>query len=87
MKILETGSDNFIGAALTMRLLARGDVVVGVNNHNNYYDPARKDSRLASFINLRIKPITVYDPVAMKETKRIYGQRDDLQYAETPMDT
>lgn len=51
MKILVTGSAGFIGAALTMRLLARGDVVVGVDNHNNYYDPALKDARLARFIN------------------------------------
>jgi UDP-glucuronate 4-epimerase len=51
MKILVTGSAGFIGAALTMRLLARGDVVVGVDNHNSYYDPALKDARLARFIN------------------------------------
>lgn len=31
--------------------------------------------------------VTAYDPVAMKETQKIYGQRADLQYAETPLDT
>lgn len=51
MKILVTGSAGFIGAALTMRLLARGDAVVGVDNHNSYYDPALKEARLARFIN------------------------------------
>jgi hypothetical protein len=87
MKILATGAAGFTGAPLTMRLLARGDVAVGVDSHNNHFDPTPKDAQLARFINLRITPITVYDPVAMKETQKIYGQRDELRYAETPLDT
>jgi len=51
MKILVTGSAGFIGAAVTMRLLARGDIVIGLDNHNNYYDPALKESRVERFIN------------------------------------
>ncbi|MDR1310569.1 MAG: NAD-dependent epimerase [Burkholderiaceae bacterium] len=49
MRILVTGSAGFIGAALTMRLLDRGDTVIGVDNHNTYYDPALKAARLARF--------------------------------------
>lgn len=49
MKNLVTGSAGFIGAALTQRLLARGDSVVGIDNHNDYYDPRLKDARLAQF--------------------------------------
>ena len=49
MKILVTGSAGFIGAALTPRLLARGDSVVGIDNHNDYYDPRLKEARLAQF--------------------------------------
>ena len=30
--------------------------------------------------------VTAHDPVAMKETKHIYGERADLHYAETPLD-
>ena len=45
-KILVTGSAGFIGSALTLRLLARGDTVIGIDNHNNYYDPAFKEARL-----------------------------------------
>ena len=47
MKVLVTGAAGFIGSALSIRLLARGDKVTGVDNHNDYYDPALKDDRLA----------------------------------------
>jgi UDP-glucuronate 4-epimerase len=49
MRILVTGTAGFIGAALAQRLLARGDVVHGFDNHNEYYDPALKEARLALF--------------------------------------
>jgi UDP-glucuronate 4-epimerase len=49
MKILVTGSAGFIGSTLTVRLLERGDTVVGIDNHNDYYDPAIKEARLARF--------------------------------------
>ena len=47
MKILVTGSAGFIGSALSIKLLGRGDEIVGIDNHNNYYDPALKEARLA----------------------------------------
>ncbi|MFO7639855.1 MAG: NAD-dependent epimerase [Candidatus Competibacteraceae bacterium] len=47
MKILVTGSAGFIGAALTLRLLERGDEVVGYDNLNDYYDVNLKRARLA----------------------------------------
>jgi UDP-glucuronate 4-epimerase len=49
MRILVTGTAGFIGAALAERLLARGDEVFGIDNHNAYYDPALKEARLARF--------------------------------------
>ena len=50
MRILVTGTAGFIGAALAERLLARGDEVLGIDNHNDYYDPRLKEARLARFI-------------------------------------
>jgi UDP-glucuronate 4-epimerase len=47
MKALVTGSAGFIGSALSLRLLERGDEVVGIDNLNNYYDVALKEARLA----------------------------------------
>ena len=44
--ILVTGAAGFIGAALSIRLLQRGDRVVGVDNLNDYYDPCLKQARL-----------------------------------------
>ena len=40
--VLVTGAAGFIGAALSQRLLAQGDRVVGLDNLNSYYDPALK---------------------------------------------
>ena len=51
MKVLVTGSAGFIGSALVIRLLERGDSVVGIDNHNNYYDPSLKEARLARHID------------------------------------
>ena len=51
MKILVTGSAGFIGSALIIKLLERGDIVTGVDNHNNYYEPKLKESRLVRHAN------------------------------------
>jgi len=51
MKILVTGSAGFIGSALSIKLLDRGDSVIGIDNHNDYYDPDLKEARVARHIN------------------------------------
>jgi len=51
MKVLVTGSAGFIGSALTLRLLDRGDEVVGIDNHNDYYEPQLKEDRLKRHID------------------------------------
>ena len=51
MKVLVTGTAGFIGSAVAMKLLDRGDSVVGIDNHNSYYDPDLKQARVDRFIN------------------------------------
>lgn len=46
MKILITGTAGFIGSTLALKLLARGDEVIGIDNVNDYYDVNLKLARL-----------------------------------------
>ncbi|MDX8408958.1 MAG: NAD-dependent epimerase [Mariprofundales bacterium] len=48
-KVLVTGAAGFIGSHVCIRLLARGDTVVGLDNLNDYYDVSLKEARLARF--------------------------------------
>lgn len=46
MKLLVTGTAGFIGCEVALQLLARGDIVIGVDNVNDYYDVSLKRARL-----------------------------------------
>ena len=47
MKFLITGAAGFIGMHVCLRLLSRGEIVVGIDNLNEYYDLSLKEARLA----------------------------------------
>ena len=49
-KIIVTGSAGFIGYSLCKKLLKRGDDVIGIDNHNDYYDTNIKESRFLQLI-------------------------------------
>jgi UDP-glucuronate 4-epimerase len=66
MAVLVTGAAGFIGAATSRALLERGEDVVGIDNLNDYYDPALKRARLSSLISqydnrFRFEPIDFAD--------------------------
>ena len=69
MKILVTGAAGFIGMHTSLRLLERGDEVVGLDNLNDYYDVSLKEARLALLTphpNFRFVKLDVADRPAME---------------------
>lgn len=69
MKILLTGAAGFIGMTTALRLLARGDEVVGLDNLNDYYDVRLKLDRLARLEphpGFRFVKLDVADRVGME---------------------
>ncbi len=69
MKILVTGAAGFIGFFTAKTLLERGDAVIGVDNFNDYYDPALKEARSAlldEHDNFRMQRIDLADREAME---------------------
>ena len=75
MRVLVTGSAGFIGSALSLRLLERGDEVVGFDNVNDYYDVNLKLARLErtksyhAFTDVRA---SLEDRAAMEEVFATY---------------
>jgi len=69
MKVLVTGAAGFIGSTLVLRLLARGNTVIGIDNHNDYYDPAIKEARLERFAN---HPKYTHLRIDLADRKAIY---------------
>jgi UDP-glucuronate 4-epimerase len=69
MKVLVTGTAGFIGSHVAMRLLERGDDVVGIDNLSDYYDVELKKARLARFSGnpaYRHEPVDLADRAAVE---------------------
>ncbi|MEJ2362893.1 MAG: SDR family NAD(P)-dependent oxidoreductase, partial [Gammaproteobacteria bacterium] len=75
MKVLITGTAGFIGSSLAIRLLERGDEVIGLDNLNDYYDVNLKKARLErvkaydKFTDVRIN---IEDRTAMEDVFKQY---------------
>jgi len=64
MKVLVTGAAGFIGSHLAEKLAQRGDDVVGLDNFNDYYDPAKKranEARLNAYPNFKMIEADIRD--------------------------
>lgn len=84
MKILVTGSAGFIGYHLTNVLLKKGIEVVGIDNINDYYDPALKYARLES-AGIHPPAIEWHKPVASRTQKGYSFIRMNLEDKEQLM--
>ena len=71
--ILVTGAAGFIGAALSQRLLQRGDRVVGLDNLNDYYDPALKQARLRQIEAVAPSGAWRFERMALEERAALMG--------------
>lgn len=70
MSLLVTGAAGFIGSHLAEQLCRRGDTVIGLDNFNDYYAPARKranERRLAAYPNFRMVEADIRDRERMFE--------------------
>jgi len=68
MRILVTGAAGFIGSHLAEKLARRGDDVIGLDNFNDYYDPAKKranERRLGAYANFRMIEADIRDRTLM----------------------
>ncbi len=75
-KILVTGAAGFIGSGLSLRLLERGDAVVGLDNMNEYYDVTLKQARLGrltAHAGFRHECISLEDRDAMAQLFAAHG--------------
>jgi UDP-glucuronate 4-epimerase len=64
MKVLVSGAAGFIGSNLAEKLARRGDQVVGLDNFNDYYDPAKKranERRLAAYPSFKMIEADIRD--------------------------
>lgn len=70
MSILISGAAGFIGSVVSIKLLDRGDDVIGIDNHNDYYDPKLKDARserLKKYSNYKHYKIDLKDRHSLDE--------------------
>ena len=77
--VLITGAAGFIGAALALRLLERGERVVGIDNLNTYYDPALKRARLARVEAAASPGAWRFEPLALEDGSALMALFADEQ--------
>ncbi len=71
--VLVTGAAGFIGFCFARRLLASGRAVIGIDNVNDYYDPALKEARLAKLHEHRGFAFHRLDLADRAATEKLFG--------------
>jgi UDP-glucuronate 4-epimerase len=74
--IIVTGSGGFIGSTVCIKLLERGERVIGIDNHNDYYDPKIKEARLeriAKYSNYQHFRVDLSDQKNLEDVFKSYN--------------
>jgi UDP-glucuronate 4-epimerase len=74
--VLVTGAAGFIGFHTTLRLLQRGEKVIGIDNLNDYYDVSLKEARLeqlANFTDFKFIKQDIADKTGMEDLWAKHG--------------
>ena len=69
--VLVTGAAGFIGAALSLRLLERGERVIGIDNINSYYDPQLKRARLSLIEASALSDAWQFEQLALEDDEAL----------------
>lgn len=72
MKYLVTGAAGFIGMHTALRLLKRGDEVIGLDNLSDYYDVALKNARLAQLSTYKTFKFYRVDIAHKKQLEQVF---------------
>jgi len=78
MAVFVTGAAGFIGFNTTRALLARGEKVIGIDNLNDYYDPAVKKARLAEIENDPGFTLVIGDIADRETVEEIAAKNPDI---------
>ncbi len=84
MKVIVTGCAGFIGMHTALRLLSRGDEVIGIDNLNPYYDPRLKHARLAKLATdskFRFVQADIADSIALTDAFALYKPQSVVHLA------
>jgi UDP-glucuronate 4-epimerase len=78
MKVLVTGAAGFIGFALALALLERGDTVIGIDNLNDYYDVNLKKARLERLRETG-KGAFTFHPLNIADKDAVFALEEDCR--------